>query len=158
VRMSRLGVGVLLSMALLGASLCEGASAFHDARATSAARSMRLDESGNLRLSSKRGFTLYERGQASGTVLGTLYVRLTIVSTSRVTVTLTLDLRGGSISGSGSASYRRGASSASFAGSISIDHGSGAYEKASGAGLSFDGAIQRANDAISVHVSGNVTV
>jgi hypothetical protein len=127
-------------------------------QAAGASRIMRLDEVGSLRLTSKHGFTLNEAGDASGTVRGALYVRLTIISSSRVTAELTLDRQGGSISGSGSAAYRRGSSAASFAGSISIDRGTGVYSHASGAGLSFSGTIRRSNDAISVHVHGNVKV
>jgi hypothetical protein len=117
-----------------------------------------LNEVGSLRLISKHGFTLYERGGASGTVQGTLYVRLTIVSSSRVTAELRLYKPGGSISGTGSASYQRGTDTATFAGSIAIDGGAGVYDHASGARLSFNGNIRRSNDSISVHVSGNVKV
>lgn len=128
------------------------------ARDAGAASMVRLNELGSLRLTGKHGFTLYERGATSGTVRGTLYVRLTIVSSSRVTAELKLYKPGGAIFGKGSAAYRRGAQAATFAGEISIDGGSGVYQHASGSRLSFDGTIRRGNDAISVHVSGTVRV
>jgi hypothetical protein len=66
--------------------------------------------------------------------------------------------RGASFSGHGSASYRRGATTASFAGSMSIDRGAGRYAHVHGSGLSFSGTIAESNrDAITVHVSGRVS-
>ena len=122
-----------------------------------AARTISLDESGRLHLTSKHGFTLEEQGPASGSVTGTIYVRLRIVSTSRVTAEVSISPRGGSISGVASASYHRGSSSATFSGSLSITGGTGSYAHAHGSGLSFSGTIQRSNDAISAHVGGTVS-
>jgi hypothetical protein len=122
-----------------------------------AAGTTSLNERGNLHLTSKHGFTLNEQGPASGTVTGTLYVRLQIVSTSHVTAEVSLSPHGGSISGKASASYHRGSTMASFAGTLSISQGTGSYRNARGSGLSFSGTIQKSNDAIAVHVSGRVS-
>jgi hypothetical protein len=119
-----------------------------------AARTISLDEVGQLHLLSKHGFTLNEQGTASGTIRGPISVRLTIVSTSRVSAEVTISPDGGSISGSGTGSYHKGETAASFAGSLSIAHSSGSYAHAEGSGLSFSGTIARSNDAIAVHVSG----
>lgn len=119
-----------------------------------AAKTLSLDETGDLRLTSKHGFTLNEQGRASGTVAGTIYVHLTIVSSSRVTVELSIYPSGGSITAHGSASYRKESTQARFAGSMSIERGTGSYAHAQGSGLSFSGTIARANDAITVHVAG----
>jgi len=117
-----------------------------------------LNETGHLHLTSKHNFTLNEQGSASGTVTGTIYVHLTAVSSSRVTAEVNIYADGGSISGSGEAHYRRGATAASFSGSISIGHGTGSYAGAHGSGLSFSGTIAESkNDAIVVHVSGRVS-
>jgi hypothetical protein len=126
------------------------------ARATvaSGARVLSLDESGDLHLTSKQGFTLNERGLASGTVKGTIYVHLSIVSSSRVTAELSIYPSGGSITAHGSASYHRERRSAPFSGSMSIERGTGSYAHARGSGLSFSGTIQRSNDAVTVHVAG----
>jgi hypothetical protein len=125
-----------------------------DARA---ARAIALNESGRLHLISKHGFTLDEQGVASGTASGTIDVRLTAVSTSRVTAELNIYPRGGSISGDGAGSYHRTGATAGFSGSMSIDRGTGSYAHVHGKGLSFSGTIQESNhDAITVHVSGTV--
>jgi hypothetical protein len=141
-----------LAPGLLNAGVSQAAVV--DARA---ARTISLNESGQLHLTSKHGFTLYEQGPASGTAAGTIYVRLQIVSTSRVTAEVSISPRGGSISGDATASYRRGDATASFSGSLSISRGTGSYDDARGSGLSFSGTIERSNDAIAVHVSGRVS-
>lgn len=122
-----------------------------------AAKTFSLNENGNLHLTSKQGFTLNEEGPASGTVGGTLYVHLKIVSSTHVTAEISLYPHGGSITCSGSAAYKREGSTANFAGALSIDRGTGSYAKAHGSGLSFSGTIQRSNDAITVHVSGTAS-
>lgn len=124
---------------------------------TALAKTLSLNENGDLHLTSKQGFTLNEQGPASGTVGGTLYVHLKIVSSTRVTAEISIYPRGGSITCSGSASYKRKGSSANFSGGLSIDRGTGSYSSAHGSGLSFSGTIQRSNDAITVHVGGTAS-
>jgi hypothetical protein len=145
--------------ALLAASWASGtlAPSASQARPTvaSGARVLSLNESGSLHLTSKQGFTLNERGLASGTVRGTIYVHLSIVSSSRVTAELNIYPSSGSITAHGSASYRKERSSARFSGSMSIERGTGSYADARGSGLSFSGTIQRSNDAVTVRVVGN---
>jgi hypothetical protein len=119
-------------------------------------RTISLNESGNLQLTSRRGFTLNEKGPASGTVKGTIYVHLRIVSTTRVTAEVNIYPSGGSITGYGTASYHREGATGNFSGSLSVDRGTGSYNNAHGSGLSFTGTIQRSNYAITVHVSGTV--
>jgi hypothetical protein len=119
------------------------------------ARVLSLNESGSLHLTSKHGFTLNEQGLGSGTVKGTIYVHLTIVSSRRVTAELSIYPSGGSITATGSAGYRKEATNARFAGTMSIERGSGSYAHARGSDLSFSGTIQRSNDAVTVHVAGS---
>jgi hypothetical protein len=151
-----LSFGLLATLATLTPVTSRATTASVSAPA-SAARTISLTESGQLRLTSKHGFTLNEQGPASGTVAGTIYVHLQIVSTSRVTAEVSIAARGGSISGDATASYHRGGTSASFSGSLSVTRGTGSYAHAHGAGLSFAGTIQRSNDAIAVRVSGRVS-
>jgi hypothetical protein len=122
-----------------------------------AARALSLKESGNLHLTSKQGFTLNEQGPASGTVGGTIYVHLKILSSTRVSAEINMYPPGGSITCVGSASYKRQGSSANFSGSLSIERGTGSYAHAHGSGLSFNGTIQRSNDAVTVHVGGTAS-
>lgn len=162
----RLPILLALSLGVLvGGAFGVGAWASGSAAATSpvatpramATRTFSLNETGSLHATSKHGFTLNERGSASGTIPGTIYVHLTIVSTSRVSAEVNIYPRGGSISGYGSASYHRGSATATFSGSASIARGSGGYAHARGQGLSFSGTIRRSNDAVTVHISGTVS-
>jgi hypothetical protein len=160
--------GTLATLALcLGASLTISSSS---ARATTSntvaapgqrarvARTATLNESGHLHLTSKHNFTLNEVGSASGTAVGTIYVHLTAVSSSRVTVEVEIYPHGGSLSGRGSASYTRAGALASFSGAMTIVGGTGSYAHVHGSGLSFNGTIAESNDdAITVHVSGRVS-
>lgn len=118
------------------------------------ARVISLNEYGNLHLTSKHGFTLNEKGVASGTVKGAIYVHLNIVSSNRVTAEMNIYPRGGSLTASGSAGYRKESTLARFSGAMSIDRGSGSFAHAHGSNLSFSGTIQRSTDAVTVHVTG----
>lgn len=125
------------------------------------ARTYSLDETGHLHRTSGRGITinqdLNEEGSASGTISGTIYIHLRVVSTNRVTAEVNIYPSGGSITGSASASYRSAGAVATFAGTMTIERGTGSYAHASGSGLSLTGTIQRINDAAVVHVTGRMT-
>ena len=122
-----------------------------------AARTMTLSETGHLRLTSHKGFTLNEQGSTTGTISGTIYIHLHVVSTNHVTAEVSIYPSGGSLTGQGSASYHPSGSLASFDGTMSISRGTGRYNGAHGSGLSFTGTIQRSNDAVTVHVSGSIS-
>jgi hypothetical protein len=129
------------------------------ARKAHIARTIYLNETGHLHLVGKpQGFTLNEQGTATGTAAGSIYVRLTAVSSSRVTAAVDIYPHGGgAIVGSAAASYRTGGTLADFAGSMSITRGSGGYAHAHGSGLRFSGSIDRDNDAVTVQVSGSLS-
>lgn len=120
-------------------------------------RTFDLNETARLHLTGKHGFTLNEQGHASGTASGAIYVHLTIVSTSRVAAEVNIYPADGSISGYATAGYQRGSQTGSFSGSMSIVRGTGAYRRARGSGLSFNGTIQRSDYAITVQVSGRAS-
>ena len=123
-----------------------------------AARTVSLNETGRLHLTSKHNFTLNETGSATGTAAGTIHVHLTAVSTSRVIAQINIYSGSGSISGHGAGSYRRLGATAEFSGTMSIDRGTGGFARIHGTGLSFSGTIAESHgDAITVHVSGRVS-
>jgi hypothetical protein len=122
-----------------------------------AASTFFLNETGRLHLTSKHEFTLNEQGSGSGTIGGTIYLHLTIVSTSEVTAEVSMHPKGSSITGRASARYKRGHTQGTFSGSLWIIRGTGRYQRAHGSGLSFVGTIQRSNDAIAVNVRGTVS-
>jgi hypothetical protein len=147
-------------VAVAAASLCLLSTIVASGQAQTsahAARTVTLNDSGRLRLTSKHGFTLNEQGTATGTVRGEIYVHLKIVSTKEVTAEVNIYPPGGSISGHASASYQKEVAIGTFSGAMSVGSGSGSYSHARGSGLSFSGTIQKSNDAVTVHVSGTVT-
>jgi hypothetical protein len=142
-------VGVVVALVVPGAGVAGAASL--DARA---ARTENLSERGSLHLTSKHGFTLNEQGSVSGTIRGTIYIHLNLSSPTRVTAEVNIYPSGGSLSGSGSASYHVVGSYASFSGSLSIGRGTGTYAHARASGLHFTGTVQRHGDAVAVQLSG----
>jgi hypothetical protein len=155
---ARAGLGLAVALAALGPACAFAAGRAARPAPATAARTVSLNETGHLRLTRKHDFTLYERGSASGTIVGTIYVRLTAVSSSRVTVAVSIHPPGGSISGNGAGNYRRSGTIASFSGSMSFGGGTGRYRGVHGSGLSFSGTIQESHDdAITVYVRGTVS-
>lgn len=122
-----------------------------------AAAALTLRDTGHLHLTSHHSFTLNETGSASGTLSGTIYIHLNVVSTNRVTAEVNLYPSGGSVTGYASANYRPSGGVATFSGTMSVTRGSGRYDHAHGSGLSFTGTIERENDAVTVHVNGGMT-
>ena len=142
-------VGAVAAFAALGSGAAGAAGP--DA---AAARTVSLNESGNLHKTSKHGFTLNEQGSASGTIRGTIFIHLNLSSPTRVSAEVNIYPSGGSLTGLGSASYHVVGSYASFSGSLSISRGTGTYARARASGLSFTGTVQRRNDAVTVRLSG----
>jgi hypothetical protein len=145
------GGAAMAAFALALAAGTSGAATAHTARTFS------LGETGHLRLTSHRGFTLNEKGSASGTISGTIYIHLNVVSVNHVTAEVNIYPSGSSITGSASASYHPAGAVATFSGTMTIELGSGRYSGAHGSGLSFTGTVQRSNDSVTVHVSGRMS-
>jgi hypothetical protein len=122
-----------------------------------AARTISLHETGHLHRTSSSGLRLNEQGSASGTIHGTIYIHLDVVSPSRVTAEVNIYPSGGSLTGSSSASYHVNGGTASFSGKLSIKRGTGSYAHAHGSGLSFSGTIQRLSGSVTVQLSGNMS-
>jgi hypothetical protein len=123
-----------------------------------AAGTLTLAETGHLRLTSHHSLTLNEKGSASGTIAGEIYIHLSVVSTNRVSAEVSIYPRGGSLTGIATASYRPSGAVASFSGTMTITRGTGRYGHARGTGLTFTGTVQRTNDAVTVHVGGRISV
>jgi hypothetical protein len=123
------------------------------------ARTISLSETGQLHLTSKHVFTLNEQGSATGTIKGTIYIHLHLPeAANRVTAEVNIYPHGGSLSGHGSASYEVEGADAVFSGQLAITSGSGSYAHASASDLRFTGSIERRNDAVSVRLSGQLSV
>jgi hypothetical protein len=151
------GVGLPAGACLLGALLVCAAGAHAGGSRALEARTFSLNDTGHLHLTSHHGFTLNEQGSASGTISGTIYIHLHVVSTNHVSAEVNIYPSGGSLSGHASASYHPSGAVASFNGTMTIARGTGRYAHAHGSGLSFTGTIGRSNDAVTVHVNGRMS-
>ncbi len=147
-----MSAGVLTGVALLGT----GVSSAAGAKAV-AARTITLNETGRLHRTGHSGLKLDEQGSASGTIKGTIYIHLDVVSPTRVTAEVNIYPSGGSLTGSGSANYRVNGGTASFSGTLAVKRGTGTYAGAHGSGLSFSGTIQRLSGAVTVHLNGKMS-
>jgi hypothetical protein len=145
-----------LIAAIATTALLAGAGVVH-AVAARAANTFSLSDTGHLHRTSHHGFTFNEQGSASGTLSGTIYIHLKIISTNQVTAEVSIYPSGSSITGYGTADYRPSGAVASFSGTMTIERGTGRYSGAHGSGLSFTGTVQRSNDAVTVHVSGRMS-
>jgi len=145
---------------LIGATACALALCASGASGASAvaARTISLNETGHLHLTSHHGFKLNEQGTASGTIRGSIYIHLNVTSTNRVTAEVNIYPHNGSLTGYGTASYRSNGGQATFSGTLSISRGTGSYAHAHASRLSFTGTIQRSNDATTVHLNGKLSV
>lgn len=147
----------IAGICLLAAMLTWTVAAYAAGSRASASRTLSLSDSAHLHLTSKHKFTLDEQGYASGTISGTIYIHLNIVSVNHVTAEVNIYPSGGSLTGYASASYHPAGGVATFSGSMYIARGTGRYSRAHGSGLSFTGTIKRENDAVTVHVNGRMS-
>jgi hypothetical protein len=152
-----LAVGGALVAAAGGTLALAAGTAGASGPAALTSRTITLNDTGHLHRTSSKGFNLYESGQATGSISGTLYLHLDVVSTNRVTAELSVYPKGSSMSGNASGSYRNNGSTASFSGTLSITRGTGSYAHAHGSGLKFSGSIERSNDDVTVQVSGHLS-
>ena len=145
----------VLAAALLGVVPFDASTS--EAATARVAGTLSLSDTGHLHRTSHHGFTLNEEGSASGTIAGTIYIHLKIVSTNRVTAEVSIYASGSSITGYATADYRPSGAVASFSGTMTIERGTGRYSGAHGSGLGFSGTVQRSNDAVMVRVSGRMS-
>ncbi len=101
------------------------------------------------------GSTLYESGTATGPLPGNVSARF-VTSATRVTGTVTIYARGGSITATVSGTLRSIGVNARFGGSMRVVKGTGKYRNASGSGQ-FDGVVNRRSWAVSVNATARLS-
>jgi hypothetical protein len=149
------GAGAVLALAAGGAQVAaarahtEPLPAWVARIPARAARSLSVDDNGELRLVHASGEILSEAGRVSGTLPGTASVRLDVGGTT-ITAAFVIRVRGGgSILGSGRAKLTSGGRYSSFGGTLSVTAGTGRYAHAHGAGKLY-GTIERKSDDLTV--------
>lgn len=136
-------------------ALCCVAGAAHgDTPRARAARVLRASDTAHLHYTSASGSILHEEGKATGTIPGTMNVRLNLGTT--FTGTFKISTSGGSIEGHGSATPHGSGVYESFAGTLTVTHGTGRYAHAHGRGGLY-GTFNRNTYALVVKTTGSLT-
>jgi hypothetical protein len=152
-------VALLAMLAVLagGALLAPGPATAHRAAGpprARAARSLRASDTAHLHYVSVSGSLLYEEGQATGTLPGSMHVRFDVGA--KLSGSFTIYTRGGSISGHGEATPHGAGTYESFSGTLVVTGGTGRFAHARGrTGLS--GTFDRANYALLVQTTGTLS-
>jgi hypothetical protein len=123
--------------------------------ATLSARALNVTDEAHLHVTHSSGSLLQEEGTATGALPGTVRVSFRVAASISGSFTI-YPRGGGSISGTGSARLHSGGSYASFSGSISVNHGTGRYARAHGAG-GFYGTVDRRNNALVIQTTGRLS-
>jgi hypothetical protein len=145
------GIGALLLLA------AGGSAALGQAARARATRTVSVRDRAELYAVRSYGNTLIEEGKATGTLAGTVKIRLNIDAARRTaTAGFTIYTRGGSLSGGSSGSAHGGHGGwESFSGRMWLDHGTGRYRSASGSGKLY-GSIYRRTDRLIVQEIGRL--
>lgn len=142
----------LLALALAGALLASTAGAARtrsEPILAAAARTVSINDNGELIKVHAAGEIITEEGKVSGTLPGTAKVRLDI-GAELVTASFRITVRGvGSIVGHASAKLSSPGRKASFRGTLTVRGGTGRYAHARGTGKLY-GVIERVSDKLTV--------
>jgi hypothetical protein len=122
------------------------------------AKTIALNASANLRITTSHGNNIQAQGPISGTFAGTLRVHVSLNSGSRMTATFTGSSRSGSLAGSVSAEYYPSGRVTIYSGSARIASGTGIYAHARGVGIKVEGTLNRSRHLITMRISGHLSV
>lgn len=118
-----------------------------------AARMLRARDQAKLRYMGAVGEEVYETGQASGSLPGSMRVHMVFASTFRGR--FTIYTRNGNIDGHGKAKPHGGGIYESFAGTLVVTGGSGRYRHAHGTARLY-GTFNRESYALTINTSGTL--
>ena len=121
------------------------------------ARAQSFNEKADVRLVSKHGSTLNERGEATGSyAFSPLTITFTTVSGDHGVATLTGYWHGSSLSGSAGVSYYTAGPITRFEGSLTVSGGTGSFAHARSQGLRIKGFVDRHDLNASAQMSGKL--
>ncbi|HEY5429615.1 MAG TPA: autotransporter [Solirubrobacteraceae bacterium] len=144
---------ICIALTLIAASSCAPSDA---APRAAIARSEHLAVVAHLHYVTARGSYLFEEGQASGALAGTVSARVRI--TAEISGSFTFYSRGGSVRGFGSAKLNESGSYASFGGTLKVLGGTGRYAHAHGSGRLY-GVYNRRSPRLelTIQTTGNLS-
>lgn len=153
--MTRMRRAATAALAAMVAMTTAAPSALATAPRAQAARTINITEHVDLHLVRKSGNTLYQSGTATGTLPGNVSA-IFKVEIARVSGTVTIYPRGGSLTISVNGTPRSAGSRPRFAGSMKVLRGTGRYKHASGSGT-FSGSVSRRTWAARVDANARLT-
>jgi hypothetical protein len=133
---------------------CMAAAAHGDTPGARTARVLKASDTAHLHYVSASGSILQEEGKATGSLPGSMHVRLDLGTT--FTGTFKIYAAGGSIEGHGTAKPHGSGLYESFAGTLTVTHGTGRYAHAHGKGGLY-GTFNRNSYALVVKTTGSLT-
>ncbi|MBB4662793.1 autotransporter [Conexibacter arvalis] len=119
-----------------------------------ASRTINVTERASLHLVKKSGSTIYQAGTATGTLPGTVTTRFKV--TTKVTGSLKIVTRGGTLTMSVNGRPRSMGTTARFGGTMRVTGGTGRYARARGTAR-FEGVVNRRTWAATVTARGRLT-
>ncbi len=160
-RLARLLLLPLVLIGVISASSVSAAdSSSHQASFASptavAAGELAINESGNLHLVSHHHEQIVEQGHGTGTLSGSITVKMTLTTTQASVSFTAYPSTGGTVVGHGEGSIYAGGHTASFTGNATITGGTGKYAHASGKNIHLKGTLQRKTFALYVQVEGKI--
>ena len=115
-----------------------------------------LRETGNLHLVSHHHEQIVETGRGTGTLSGSITVKLTLAFSHASATFTAYPSNGGTVVGDGEGTIYAGGNNAHFTGSATITGGSGRYAHASGRNIRLEGTLQRHTFALYMKVEGKI--
>lgn len=143
--------GTLLAGTLGPVAQAAGTHSASGRKAVIAARTLNATDSAHLHYVSGSGSELFEEGAASGSLPGKMQLHGEVGPT--LSASFTVFLRGGTISGRGTAKAHGAGRYESFAGSLTVTGGTGRYAHAHGHGGLY-GVFDRRSYALTVQTTG----
>lgn len=121
----------------------------------SAAKLVRVDDSAQMRLVTKNGTVLKERGEAGGSLeLSPILCTFYDINSEHGTATVTGYVHGSALYGRSAITAYTAGDISHFEGAMTITGGTGAYAHASGQRLMFKGTINRHDFHVSAEIKG----
>jgi hypothetical protein len=149
-----LAATVTLATLAVCAALPLAADATGTPASARAARALKASDTAHLRYVKASGSSLLEEGPTTGTLPGKMRVSLDVGTT--FSGSFTIYLKGGTITGHGTATPHGIGTVESFAGTLVVTKGTGRYSRAGGhAGLY--GTFNRNNYALVIQTTGNLS-
>lgn len=147
-----------LAITLLGQSVSASGAAVAKRHLATAARTMSINESANLKIVHQEYHHVEARGQTYGTFKGAIVLHYSIDTGERSSSSFVTYPSGGRMYGGAICTYRVSGGNSYFAGNVKINGGTGRYRHAYGTAIHISGILERWHLRMSIHITGKLRV